>query len=109
MMEEDSGVGQHTTQHTSSKTNKRIYPPTGTLLTRMLTYIQTKKIPSSFSQELLTDEHLLNIESITPEETHCQLCSTKPVLEKPMLVTNQAQVVTLAGVKKGMRMILTTI
>ena len=104
--EEKWQIEENTEEHMithQTTTSTRTYPPTGSILTRMLRYIQAnKKIPSSLPQELLKDEHLMRTKAITCEETHCQLCPTNPILEDSILITSQAQIVTLAGVKKGM-------
>ena len=90
------------TETTATPGCLHVYPPSGQLLERMMSYLRTKPIPVELPQQLLSEAGLMSIECVTPIETHCELCPSHPPLNVPLLITSSGTLVTLQGVKRGM-------
>ena len=107
--EEDTEAQEVLEQHTETTTTPRglhLYPPSGQSLERMMGYLRTKLIPEELPQQFLSEAALMSIGSLTPVETHCQLCPSHPPLNSQLLITSSGTLVTLQGVKRGKYMSL---
>lgn len=77
--------------------SQREYPPLGTTLLQLLTYLKKqKKIPMNISADILEisewPQHLI------PKEYRCSVCPASPLLSPPILITKHARVISMTGV-----------
>ncbi|XP_076869611.1 uncharacterized protein LOC143519745 [Brachyhypopomus gauderio] len=76
-----------------------IYPPTNNL-ERVVKYIFTqKKVPSKLPKELTIPRPVFSYpKRLVPKETKCTVCSGKPSLEGPVMITDKARIVGIDGI-----------
>nr|XP_055064926.1 uncharacterized protein LOC129447284 [Misgurnus anguillicaudatus] len=76
------------------------YPPNGTMLKNMVTYIyEQKKIPAILPRELCCQVHDDAFPKLlVPDEMFCTFCHDITPLSDPILITSKAKIVTMNGV-----------
>ncbi|XP_056091656.1 uncharacterized protein LOC130071063 [Rhinichthys klamathensis goyatoka] len=79
------------------------YPPNGTMLKNMVTYLyEQKKIPAILPRELCCQVHDNAFPKLlVPDEMFCTFCHDKTPLSDPILITSKARIVTMNGVVEG--------
>lgn len=79
------------------------YPPNGTMLKNMVTYLyEQKKIPAILPRELCCQVHDNAFPKLlVPDEMFCTFCHDKTPLSDPILITSKARIVTMNGIVEG--------
>ena len=78
------------------------YPPEDDRLKKMVSYIySSKKYPSVLPDDVLSVRNEDCPMQLIPLETVCSACPGNIVLGPPVVITSQAQIVSLTGVLKG--------
>ncbi|XP_065814855.1 HMG domain-containing protein 3 isoform X3 [Labrus bergylta] len=78
------------------------YPPEDDQLQRMVSYIHSsKRYPAVLPDDVLSVQQEGYPVQLFPLETLCSTCPEDTVLGPPILITSQAQIVSLTGVQKG--------
>ncbi|KAM6999989.1 uncharacterized protein LKV04_004959 [Tautogolabrus adspersus] len=77
------------------------YPPENDQLRRMVSYIHSSKRYPAVLPDILSVQNEEYPVQLLPLETLCSTCPGDIVLGPPVLITSQAQIVSLTGVQKG--------
>lgn len=80
-----------------------LYPPDGNALTAIVLYLlNNKKLPAVLPKDVCSPQNMETLlKHLIPLETFCTVCPGKIPLSKPILITQEATIVTFSGILEG--------